>query len=133
MAVATLATIATLSETRKGLLIVWSYRFNTVTLMVRLSLFFVLITLIIGGGSLDTERLAPTLLGYIIWFYAAVSISSMSYNLMEEAQAGTLEQMYMTTAPTGIIVLGRSIASVVIGTSGDRSPHRFGSTCDLAL
>ena len=35
---------------------------------------------------------------------------------MTEAQAGTLEQMYMSPAPPALIVLGRSMASFVSAT-----------------
>ena len=113
----TLAALATFSETRKGLLITWSYKFNTITMLVRLSLFFVLISIVIGGGSLDRDRLEATLLGFIIWFYAAIAITNMSVGLTEESQAGTLEQMYMTPAPTGIIIMGRAFSSLVMATS----------------
>ncbi|MCI0440149.1 MAG: ABC transporter permease [Chloroflexi bacterium] len=112
-----LAVMATLSETRKGLLLQWSYKFNTLMMLGRLSLFFVLISLIIGGGALERERLSETLLGFIIWFYAAIAISNMSYSLTEESQAGTLEQMYMTPAPTGIVILGRAFASLATASS----------------
>ncbi len=112
-----LAVLATLSETRKGLLLTWSYKFNTITMLVRLSLFFVLISLVIGGGALERERLEETLLGFIIWFYAAIAISNMSYSLTEESQSGTLEQMYMTPAPTGVVILGRAFSSLAMGTS----------------
>lgn len=113
----TMAAFAFANETRKGLLINWSYKFDIVTLLLKLSLYFVFISLVIGDGALDRERLPATLLGFIIWFYAAIGINNMSRNLMEEAQTGTLEQMYMTPVPTAVIMLGRSFASLVVSTS----------------
>ncbi len=112
----TLAAIAMFNETRKGVLITLSYRFNTATMMVRLTFFFVGISLVMGRGRLEPDLLAPTLVGYLIWFYAAAAISNMSYSLMEEMQSGTLEQMYMTPAPTGAVILGRSLSGLVVAT-----------------
>ncbi len=104
-------------ETTKGIQVIWSYRFNMAVMVARLSMWFVLINLFTGGGRLDPELLAPTLIGYIVWFYAASGISTMGRNLMEEAQTGTLEQMYMTPAPTTIIVLGRALSSLATSTA----------------
>ena len=104
-------------ETRKGIQIIWSYRFNMAVMVARLSLTFVLMNLFTGRGRLDPELLAPTLIGYLVWFYAASGINTMGRNLMEEAQTGTLEQMYMTPAPTTIIVLGRALSSLATSTA----------------
>jgi len=48
-----------------------------------------------------------------MWFYAQVFISNMSYNLAEEAEAGTLEQMYLSPAPMGLILVGRVFAVLI--------------------
>ena len=112
----TTAALVTLNETHKGLLILWSYKFNSLMMLFRLSVLFVVISLFVGKGQLDQGALAPTLLGYLVWFYAAIAVSNMSWNLMEEAQAGTLEQMYMSPAPTSVMVVGRCISSVVSST-----------------
>jgi ABC-2 type transport system permease protein len=55
-------------------------------------------------------------LGFIITFYAMNAIGNMSWNLMEEAQTGTLEQLYMSPAPSQMMVLGRSLAGLVSTT-----------------
>lgn len=112
----TTAALATAAEARKGIQVLWSYRFNLAVMVARLSVMFVLVNIFTGRGRLDPELLAPTLLGYLVWFYAASGITTMSRNLMEEAQTGTLEQMYMTPAPTTIIVLARSLSSLATST-----------------
>ena len=109
--------LALLNEVHKGLLIYWSYKFNTMTMLVRLSFFFIGVSLIMGRGHLDAQALAPTLLGFMIWFYAAIGITNMSVNLTEEAQTGTLEQVYMTTVNTGVIALGRSLGALLVASS----------------
>ncbi|MDP6662731.1 MAG: ABC transporter permease [SAR202 cluster bacterium] len=107
---------SSVNETYKGLLIRWDYRFNTLTMLFRLSLFFVFISLIVGRGELNQDTIAGTLLGYIVWFYAAIAISGMNYALVEEAQWGTLEQMFMSPAPSAVIVLARSFSLLIIAT-----------------
>src|SRR5215467_12837957 len=107
------AVLATFNETRKGLLITWSYRFNLVAELFTLFFVFVGIMFMLGDGKLDPIRMAPTMLGYLIWYYSSIAVGNMSFGLTEEAQTGTLEQMYMSPAPTGLMVLGRSFATLV--------------------
>jgi ABC-2 type transport system permease protein len=85
-------------------------------MLFKLSLFFVFISLIAGQGRLDPDTLAPALVGFIIWFYAAIALNSMSRSLTEEAQSGTLEQMFMSPAPTAVLILARSASAVILAT-----------------
>jgi len=105
-----------LNETHKGILLSWSYRFNLLTMALTLGFVFIGITFFIGGGELDANAIPSALLGYLMWFYALTAISSMSYDLREEAQTGTLEQRYMSPAPPGLIQLGRSLSTLVVTT-----------------
>ena len=102
-----------LNEMRKGFLILWNYRFNSISELVVLMIGFIGIGFFRGDGQLEPALLAPMLLGYVMWFYAQVFISNMSYNLAEEAEAGTLEQMYMSPAPMGLILVGRVFAVLI--------------------
>lgn len=110
------ALLATFSETRKGLLLMWDYRFNLFMQLFMLSFIFVGISFFMGQGELQPEALASTLLGYLVWFYAVGAISNMSWNLMEEMQAGTLEQMYMSPAPSSMILIGRVLSTMISTT-----------------
>lgn len=105
-----------LNETHKGLIILWDYKFNL--LMQLFGIFFIVIGIMffVGQGQITGEQVTTTILGFIITMYATESVSSMSWELMGEAQAGTLEQMYMSPAPTQIVILGRSIASMISAT-----------------
>ncbi len=69
MAITSVA-LAAVNEVHKGLLIYWSYKFNTITMLVRLSFFFIGVGLVMGRGHLYAPARAPTLLGFMIWFYA---------------------------------------------------------------
>ena len=111
-----IALTALTSETRKGLLIMWAYRFNVVIELVTMGAIFVFIGYLMGNGELDPERLDGVLVGFLVWLYAAIAIGSMSSNLSEEASTGTLEQMYMSPVPTSIIFVGRVLSTVLVST-----------------
>lgn len=107
---------ALLNETYKGLIIRWSYRFNLLMEVVSLGAIFLGITFLMGGGDLEPQQLTWTLIGYIVWFYALLAISNMSWSLREETQTGTLEQMYMSPAPMGVLLIGRTLSALIITT-----------------
>lgn len=106
----------TLNETRKGLITLWDYKFNLLIQLLGFLMIVVGIMFFVGQGDITEAQVKSTLLGFIITFYAMETISMMSWSLMQEAQVGTLEQMYMSPAPTQLIVLGRSLASLVSTT-----------------
>jgi ABC-2 type transport system permease protein len=105
-----------LNETRKGLLILWDYKFSVMVQMLGIFLVFLGVMFFVGRGSITQAQIASTILGFIITFYALETLGNMSYALMNEAQSGTLEQMYMSPAPSQLIVLGRSLSSLVSAT-----------------
>lgn len=110
------ALIAVLGETRKGLLIGWTYRANLLISLFTLGFIFVGIAFFVGGGSLQNDRMASFLLGYLTWMYAALTVDDLSGGLSAEMSAGTLEQMAMSPAPLGMILLGRVLAKLVVTT-----------------
>lgn len=101
------------SEIRKGFLLLWHYRYNAVAELFLMGFVFIGLSFFMGEGELESGQLASTLLGYLVWFFAMIAISNMSYNLTDEAQAGTLEQMFMSPAPIGVIVFGRVTAMFI--------------------
>ena len=111
------ALLTTFNETRKGLIIMWSYRFNTLIELFMLGFIFIAISFFMGRGELDRELLGGTLLGFLIWFYAAIVVGTLSRNLMEEAQASTLEQLYMSPTPTWMIFVGRVFSTLVTSSA----------------
>lgn len=110
------ALIAVLGEIRKGLLVRWTYRANLVISLLTLGLIFVGIAFFMGGGELEPDRVTWSLLGYLTWMYAALAVSDLSYGLRGEMNAGTLEQMAMSPAPIGLILLGRVLANFIVTT-----------------
>jgi ABC-2 type transport system permease protein len=91
------ALLTTWNELEKELRIRWSYKFSIVVESVMMVAIFLGITFFMTEGDLQSAKLAPALVGYIIWFYALLAIGKMSWGLREETQTGTLEQMYMST------------------------------------
>ena len=112
------------NEVRKSLIITWNYRANTAIELVTLVFVFVFISYFAGGGEIDSERLPGSLLGFLVWYYAAFAISSMSGGITDEASTGTMEQLYMSPMPTWLVFLGRVIATFVKGDSPSRSRWR---------
>ena len=110
------ALLTTWNELEKELRIRWSYKFSIVVEAVMMVSIFLGITFFMTEGDLQSAKLAPALVGYIIWFYALLAIGKMSWGLREETQTGTLEQMYMSTMPMGLLLIGRTIATVIITT-----------------
>jgi ABC-2 type transport system permease protein len=110
------ALLATFNEMEKELRIRWSYKFSIVVESVMMVAIFLGITFFMTEGDLQSEQLASALVGYIIWFYALIAIGKMSWGLREETQTGTLEQMYMSILPTWLLLVGRTLATLVITT-----------------
>ena len=101
------AWIAVLGETRKGLLISWTYRVNSITSFLTLGFIFVVISFFMGGGDLDPQSLTTALLGYLTWMYVALAVSDLSGGIRGEMNVGTLEQMAMSPVPIGLILSSR--------------------------
>lgn len=107
---------ATFNETYKRMLLIWSYKFNILMQLVTVGLIFLGLSFLVQGGQFNVQQSASILLGYIVWFYARIVIMSSSSDLIGEAQAGTLEQMYMSPAPTSMLLLGRMCALLLSTT-----------------
>lgn len=106
-----------LGEVRKSLLVSWTYKVNTLTTLLTLAFIFLAIVFLMGGGKLKPEMVTSALVGYLTWSYAAQTISDVSYGLRGEMQAGTLEQMSMSPVPISLILVGRVLATLLIGTA----------------
>lgn len=101
------------AETWKGLLIMWTFKFNVVTEVLGLFMVFLGISFFMGYGQFDTDTMASSLMGFIFWTYAIFAIGNMSYALREEQQQGTIEQMSMGVTPFGALLFGRTLASLI--------------------
>lgn len=107
--------LVTYNETLKGLKLTWDYKFNLIMLSVMISIVFVGISFFIGQGELNADLMSPALLGYLVWFFAVTVIFDMNTNLAQEAQTGTLEQLYMSPISSSFVFVGRTIATLITG------------------
>jgi len=105
-----------LGEIRKGLRISWTYRANAVASIFTIGFVFAGIAFLMGGGELEPENTGYMFLGYLNWFFALGAITDLSFGIRSEMNAGTLEQMSMSPAPIGVVLLGRSAASLIWNT-----------------
>lgn len=110
------AVLAVGNEIYKRLLIFWDYKFNLITQLVTVSLIFIGAGFLLGGGQFQSAQLAPLLVAYVGWFYARIVIMSTSGDMVTEAQAGTLEQMYMSPASASLLLFGRMLALLISTT-----------------
>jgi ABC-2 type transport system permease protein len=76
------------------------YPFNTLSGLATMYLIFLL--LFAGaryaqgfGVNIFGEGLEALVVGYLVWTFALVAYSDLSWEIMREAQQGTLEQLYM--------------------------------------
>lgn len=87
---------------RKAVAMFRRYVFNTVSSMVTIYLFFTLMFFgakAVGGPALSSAgTLEAMVVGYFIWIVAITSYSDLSWDLTNEAQMGTLEQLYLSPA-----------------------------------
>lgn len=105
--------ITVFNETYKGLLLLWNYRFNLAIEIFLYGFGFIGINFFAGDGVLDETRLSSSLIGYIIFLYTFKVVSNMGWSLREEIQTGTLEQVYMSPVPFGVLLLGRLAANLL--------------------
>ena len=103
---------AAYAEAVKGVLLILGYRFNNVGFLGTLVFSFIGIGYLMGGGRLRPESMESPLLGFMVWFFGMKAVDHMAYMLSDEARSGTLEQMYMTPAPMGVVMLGRSVGTL---------------------
>jgi ABC-2 type transport system permease protein len=104
------------NEAYKRLLILWDYKFNIAAQLLTLSLIFIGASYFLGGGHFDAAQLPTMMIGYMVYFYARIIILSTGTDLVSEASAGTLEQMYMSPVATEWLLLGRMLAQLISTT-----------------
>ncbi len=107
---------AMLNEAYKELLHLWSYRYNTLAEMIQRSIGFLAIGLVLGQGHLATPLMAFVLPGWVMSFYARIILFQVSDTVSDEAQTGTLEQMYMSPVSSSMLLLSRVFAILLVAT-----------------
>ncbi len=105
-----------INEIYKGLYIAWHYKFDMILGLIMTGIIFIGIGFFMGGGHLDQGQLASLLVGYVVFLYAPGVVSSMSSDLLNEAQTGTLEQIFMSPVSVPLLLIGRSFTTLILST-----------------
>lgn len=68
-----------------------------------------------AGTTAFGNRLSDIIVGYGVWTLSMTSVGSMGWTIANEAQNGTLEQMFLSSYGSRWILLCRNAASVLFG------------------
>lgn len=66
-----------------------------------------------SGGSIFGTRLSSVILGYTLWTVSLTAIGNMGFSISNEAQNGTLEQVFLSPLGALRILFLRNVASLV--------------------
>jgi ABC-2 type transport system permease protein len=100
----------------KSLILRVRYAFNTVTNLFTIYVFFAL--LFFGGRAIAPQAITNSLTGIIVGFFlllmATVAYSDLSWELIREAQWGTLEQLYMSPLGFRRVVFLKTAVNILV-------------------
>ena len=96
------------------------YYFNTLSGIITIYIVFLIIfygakALLGGGSALPSfgNTLSGIVVGFMVWTFALFAYSDLSWAMIQEAQQGTLEQLYMTPLGFGWVAIFRVIATFI--------------------
>lgn len=95
------------NETAKGLRILWSHKVVLLPQLVNMAVLYLLFQLVIGGGRLVEELLPVTVVAFSIYVVSYIALLKMVAGLMEEVNAGTLEQAHLSPLRPWQLSVGR--------------------------
>lgn len=99
----------------KQYLLLKRYLFNTLSEILMMYVFFAVI--FFGGNAVAPEFISDSLSGIIVAFFlltmASVAYSDLSWDIIHEAQWGTLEQLYMSAQGFGRVVVVKTVVNVL--------------------
>lgn len=106
-----------LAEFWRNLLSLRRYPLELLGAVVTLSVIFYLLFLgarfLAGPGAEFGDRLEAVLVGYLLWTFALSAYNSLSFGLMEEAQTGTLEQVFLSSYGPIPLFLVRNLSGLL--------------------
>ncbi|MGH2470236.1 MAG: ABC transporter permease [Chloroflexota bacterium] len=95
------------NETDKGLRIWWSHKITLIPQLALMSTTYLLFQAVLGGGHFVQALLPLTLLAYLAYVAGYMALLKMAAGLLEEVNAGTLEQTHLSPLPAWALSLGR--------------------------
>ena len=94
----------------------WHYKWSSLINAITTAGDFIWWMLLIDGGVLIPEKIAPLVVGYLIWVYANYMIYDANYFIIDAGQTGVLEQVYLTPYPFWVKLMSRFFAAAVFCT-----------------
>jgi ABC-2 type transport system permease protein len=101
------------NEIGKGLHIWWSHKVTLVPQLVLMATTYLLFQAVLGGGRFVPALLPVTLFAYLAYVAGYVALLKMAAGLLEEVNAGTLEQTHLSPLPPWALSVGRLGAVLV--------------------
>lgn len=103
------------NETAKGLRVLWAHRVTLLPQFLMLATMYLLFQLILGGGRLVADLLPATLFAYSLYVVSYIALLKMVAGILEEVNAGTLEQAHLSPLRPWQLAAGRLGAVLVEG------------------
>jgi ABC-2 type transport system permease protein len=100
------------NEASKGLLVAWSHKGTLVPQVVLAMVMYLMVQLVLGDGHIVHALLPLTLFSFLAYFMVYMAMMNMVSSLLEEANAGTLEQGLLGPLRPWTLSAGRLIAAV---------------------
>ncbi len=91
----------------------WHYKWNYLTNAFNTAADFIFWMLLIDGGTIAPEKVAPLIVGYLIWAYANYFIYDANSFIIDSSQTGVLEQVYLSPAPFYFKLISRFFAAMI--------------------
>jgi ABC-2 type transport system permease protein len=109
---------------KKEIIYLKRYYFNTISSIITIYIIFLIIFFGVkalgGGGGTPSPSFGDTLsgivVGFIVWTFALFAYSDLSWAMIQEAQQGTLEQLYMSPLGFGWVSIFRIASGFIIST-----------------
>jgi ABC-2 type transport system permease protein len=103
---------------KKNFLIIWRYPFNLVAGITSIMMVFFIIfygAKFIGGGNPSFgSTLEGIVMGFMLWTFIIFAFSDLTWDFINEAQQGTLEQLYMSSLGFGWVSISYVLTFLVI-------------------
>jgi len=103
---------------KRNFLFVWRYPFNLAAGLISLFLIFLVIfygAQALGGGNpAFGATLSGIVMGFMLWSFVIFAYSDLTWDLINEAQQGTLEQLYMSPLGFGWVAISHILSFLLI-------------------
>jgi ABC-2 type transport system permease protein len=100
------------NETGKGLRLLWAYRATLVPTVLGLFGTYLVFQYFVGGGAILDALVADTAPGMFAYVAAYLATMRLVAGILEERNAGTLEQIHLSPLTAGQLALGRLAAAL---------------------